>query len=337
MELKKLRIGILANCIEVPPLSYGWIERVIFHTVETLNWLGYDVVLFAPKWSKVSCKLVEVSWWNDETDVFYEAFKKENEIKPFDILHDFNASGYKNPERFKHNYCCTIISSGYWTGVVNEPNPIFQSQAQLNWAREFIKDLDAPVVYNWLDNEKIVYNENKDDYFLYLGRYDWQKVPHIAIEAVKKAWVPLVMCWYNADDKYYKEKVEPFFDWKQIINLGAVSEDIQSRLLSEAKALLFPSNWRECLAIVLLQALASWTPIIAETFDWKNCIPEVIENWKEGFIVKWSYEMAEAINNIDKIKHMDCRVKADSLFTRQKMVEGYLKIYYILLENKKTS
>ena len=47
--------------------------------------------------------------------------------------------------------------------------------------------------------------------------------------------------------------------------------------------------------------------------------------------------MAEAINNIDKIKHMDCRVKADSLFTRQKMVEGYLKIYYILLENKKTS
>jgi len=104
-----------------------------------------------------------------------------------------------------------------------------------------------------------------------------------------------------------------------------------SDLLRNAKALLFPIRWEEPFGLVMIEAMACGTPVIA--FN-KGSVPEIVQHNKTGFVVENEDEMIEAIKNIDQINREDCRKYVEENFTVDKMVEGYEKVYRKIVNSK---
>ncbi|MCK5219381.1 glycosyltransferase, partial [bacterium] len=128
--------------------------------------------------------------------------------------------------------------------------------------------------------------------------------------------------WGNG---FYDEKIKPYLKKGVIEDCGFLeSKKEVSDLLRNAKALLFPINWEEPFGLVMIEAMACGTPVIA--FN-RGSVPEIVKHNKTGFVVENEKEMIEAIKNIDKINRLECRKYVEENFTIEKMIDGYERVY----------
>ena len=190
-------------------------------------------------------------------------------------------------------------------------------------------------VYNGINPKEFEYNAKPGDYFACIGRIIYPKGVHRAIEAAKRAKVKLRIAgkYYSEfGDKYFAEYVKPHIDNKQIIYEGFIKNSkARSDFLKNAKALLFPINWPEPFGLVMTEALACGTPVIA--FN-KGAVPEIVKDGINGYIVEGKDEMASAIKKIDLIDRRVCRDSFMNSFTSKSMVNGYEKTYDDLIKKK---
>ena len=132
------------------------------------------------------------------------------------------------------------------------------------------------------------------------------------------------------DVDYYREKVEPLIDGEQIQYLGEISHEDKVRLLGEATVTLFPITWREPFGLVMIESMATGTPVIAMN---NGSVPEVIAHRKTGFVCESLEEMIEMVPKATKLERQTCREYVVSRFSLESMTDEYEKAYSMVLNS----
>jgi glycosyltransferase involved in cell wall biosynthesis len=333
-----MKIAIISKLWEATsPNSTGGTGVAIGNLVNGLSDKGHKVTLFATGDSKIKAKeLVAVRerpYTNDyseiqEFDNIAGAFKREKE---FDIIH----SAVEHKSLFFSDIGQTpVLHSITYGEFFEQEMDILKKYSQENYvaiskaiAQKFSFLNFQGIIYNGLDLERFPYQEESQDYLVFLARVSPQKGVHLAIKLAKDLNKKLIIAGKTSDsDKEYLDKhFWPYVDNEQIIYKGELGFKEKIELLRNAKCLLHPiEKFFEAFGMSLIEAQALGTPVVS----YDNGSPiEVIDNENTGYVVKNYDEMKESVMNIDKIKRKDCRAWVESMFSLEKMVTDYEKLY----------
>lgn len=191
---------------------------------------------------------------------------------------------------------------------------------------------ELPVIPNGIDIDKFAVAPQKDHYVLALGRICPEKGLHFALDAAKKAGVPLLLAGqvfpYPDHEAYFANEIAPRLDAERRF-IGPADLFRKTDLLARARCVLIPSTVAETSSLVAMEAAASGTPVIAFR---SGALPEVVQHEQTGFIVNDVDEMAEAIGRVEEIDSRFCRRHAEERFSATTMFDRYLCLYQGLLQ-----
>lgn len=189
-----------------------------------------------------------------------------------------------------------------------------------NAQRRSFEDLNfIATVYNGVDTSRFVFNQTAKDYLLMVGTIGRHKNQKSAINVAKKLNMPLVLAG-KIRDKDYFEELKPDIDGQKIRWIGEITFDEKVKLYQDAKAFLFPINWEEPFGLVMIEAMACGTPVVAFNH---GAVSEVVVDGLTGFVVENEEEMTEKVSQIETIKREDARKLVEEKFTIEKMIDKY--------------
>jgi glycosyltransferase involved in cell wall biosynthesis len=167
-------------------------------------------------------------------------------------------------------------------------------------------------------------------YLAFLGRLTAEKGPEAAIRIARAAKMPLRIAAKvpRGERGYFKEKLEPQIDGEQVQLTGEVNDETKRQFLAGAAALLFPIDWPEPFGLVMIEAMACGTPVIAFK---SGSVPEVIDDGITGFVVQGEAEAVEAIGRLSELDRREVRRHFEKRFTTRRMAQGYLRHYKALV------
>ena len=187
------------------------------------------------------------------------------------------------------------------------------------------------VVYNGIDVESFPYEEQKEEYLLFLSRVAPDKGTHLAIDVARRLGKRLIIAAKvdRADRQYFHDIVEPLIDGDLIQFVGEADATLKRKLYARAYCLLVPICWEEPFGLVMAEAMACGTPVIAFA---RGAAPELVVDGETGFLVHDVDGMVRAVHRIDRIDPQRCRRHVEENFSAQRMTEGYLALYERILE-----
>jgi len=201
--------------------------------------------------------------------------------------------------------------------------------------RRFDQDLRyGGVVYNGIDIDRYPLVEDKQDYLLFLGRAAPEKGWLRAVEAAKLAGARLISAVkiaHPTEEEEWEQRVKPALPEGAEV-LGEITHEAKADLVANARAVLFPIDWDEPFGLVMTEAMACGTPVIATP---RGSVPEVIADGETGFIVSvenYPQEAAERLGRLGEISPAACRDRVDRLFDKEAMVRGYERVFEDVLE-----
>jgi glycosyltransferase involved in cell wall biosynthesis len=196
-----------------------------------------------------------------------------------------------------------------------------------NSERAYNPDLDyVATVYHGIDIDSFEYNDHPGDYLAFLGRIDPDKGIEEAIEIAKRSNHKLIIAAKLDLSKkhYYRHKIKPLIDGKQIIYVGEVAHSAKVALLKNARALLSPIQWEEPFGLTNVEAMACGTPVIATP---RGAHMEIIAEGKTGFLRETVEEMAACVADLPKLSRRACRTHVSRRFTSAIMAKNYVTAY----------
>jgi len=331
----------------VPPKGQGGTEKIAFAMIEGLHKQGFDVTLFGAGKCKTSARFVQIFEKTISekkfdtsriemsrvlrletvyiTRVMEEIKKRE---KQFDIVFNHMRGGYLflSLSQYLKIPIVSILHLPIFKELAEllsqykKPNIITISNSQ----RTGFNNVNyLATVYNGVDIEEFKFCSKPKDYFLFIGALGEHKNPKDAILAAKKAGVKLIIAGGKKREPYFTKEIAPLIDNKQIKYIGEISGEKLTNAYKYARALLFPVKIPESFGLVMIEAMACGTPVIAYP---AGAVHEVIKNKETGFVVRNVAEMTKAIKNIDKIDRRKCRQRVEQHFSTKKMIEEYEKI-----------
>lgn len=326
--------------LAVPPTGYGGIEWVVALLADGLAESGHDVTLFATGDSKTKAKLEYVfekapgpKLINDPWLDTMHSMLVHRDLSRFDVIHQHNVwSGLVAAMLIDVPVVHTLHGP-----FSDEMKQLYAQVAQDVWfvaiserQRSFMPELKyGAVVYNGVDMPMYPFREDKEDFLLFLGRADPVKGALRAVETARVTGLPLVIAVKVAnpvEEQHWNEEVLPRMPDDATV-LGEITFEEKVDLLSRAKAVLFPIDWEEPFGLVMTEAMACGTPVIATP---RGSVPEVIADGETGFIVPVeSYPEAatDALKRVADIDPHACRARVDRLFSKEAMVAGYEKVF----------
>ncbi len=328
--------------IPVPPTLYGGHERLVYLFAEEYQKLGHEVALLAGPGSHCSGKtvtfgtndLARSKWIRFKEARFVWRFLKKNKNN-FDLIHNFGRLIYllpalNYPVKKVMTYGRPVAAKGIkiLTALPNR-NLIFTACSNYCVSTGNVAG-HWETVYNAIDFSQYHLNEKLDDDapLMFLGRLDKIKGVHTAIKVAKETGHKLLIAGnisHTADNyTYFKTEIEPQFDNDRIKYLGALNDIEKNKYLQQAKALLFPIEWDEPFGIVMIEAMACGTPVIAFK---RGSVPEVVENGVTGFIVTDAKQMEQKIAETDTIGRSLCRETARKRFNVSVIASHYLSLF----------
>lgn len=334
-----MRIAILAPIWErVPPPAYGGIERVVYLLTEGLVAAGHDVTLFATGDSTTSARLEAT-----EAGPLREMCLPWHDCQPREIAHVLAC--FRRAEDFDliHNHAGYLgllgMALGHGTVLTTLHGP-FDGHNQGLFAacrhQPFVSISDAQrrggpplnylgTVYNGIDTSAYALAP-KQDYLLNLGRVSPEKGTDVAIEIALKSGLPLIIAGKvdAVDRDYYEERVKPHVDGQRVRFIGEVGGQAKADLLAGALALLHPVRWPEPFGLVMVEAMAAGTPVIAAPL---GAIPEVVEPGVTGFIMEDVGSACGAIAPALALGPAAIRQRAIERFDASRMVKDYVAVY----------
>jgi glycosyltransferase involved in cell wall biosynthesis len=340
-----MRIAMLAPpWLPVPPPTYGGIEAVVHQLCEGLVRHGHDVTLFAAPGSSSSAEVVEVLP-TDHGDQIERALHEADHVacvfaavdeavgsrRPFDVVHDHcGFTAFAMADRLSTPLVHTLHgpfveeTSGFYARHARKAPVVALSQAQRRQAPPGLRF--AAVVPNPVDPDAWPVATKKQDYVLWIGRFTEVKGPHRAIAAAREAGVPLVMAGpvQPGDEEFFAAEVEPHLDGSAVRHVGAVGGEEKASLFAGARALLMPITWPEPFGMVMVEALACGTPVVA--FD-AGAAPEIVLHGRTGFVVEDLDQMVAAIGRLDEIDPHDCRADVEERFGVDQVTRAYERVY----------
>jgi glycosyltransferase involved in cell wall biosynthesis len=339
-----MRIAQIATLYEsVPPNGYGGIERVVSWLTEALVDRGHEVTLFASGDSVTRARLIAASplalrCIEDTADpqaFHFAMLERVVRMSPtFDIVH-FHTDYLSFP--FARRLACAHLTTLHWRLDIPGLEPLYREFADLPLVSiSHAQRSPLPwagwigTVYHGLPPNQLSFSSRSSDYLAFLGRIAPAKRPDLAIEIAERTGVPLKIAAKidNGDRWYYDGSIEPLFHDPLIEYCGEFSDEQKHELLCGARALLFPIDWPEPFGLVLIEALACGTPVIAFGH---GSVPEIIEDGVNGFIVGNVDEAVEAVARLHEIDRHACRATFDARFTVERMADDYVSLYGKLL------
>ncbi len=346
--------------IPIPPKHYGGTENVIYHLVEEEVAQGHDVTLFAPGDSKTSAKLVsfypksllesEVPW-SMHLKAFYHLQKSVDYIKGhrFDIVHTHLSSSsdmYLFPliahlgtphvttlhsvfpfDRDAHSNRTGDADSFYMQWAPFLPMVAISESARqkVPFPLNFVGVVHHGLYMPDFQPVKRRIGEN----FVWLGRFMPEKGAHLAIEAAKRAQVPLVLAGIierhsKISMDYFEQMIKPQIGKDQVTYIGPVNMRQKNNLFGRARGFLNPIEWEEPFGMVMIESMAMGCPVISFS---RGAASEIITDGETGFLVNTVDEMVSAIGKIDTIDRAAIRKYIEQNFSSQTMAKNYIEIY----------
>jgi glycosyltransferase involved in cell wall biosynthesis len=322
----------------VPPPLYGGIEAVVDELAVGLRNAGHDVLLFATGDSE--CPVPTHSLLSEaegtrighgEVELRHVMDAYEN-LDGCDIVHDHTVCGPLFAQLVPHPPVVTTVHGsleGELGDVYRRIAPRVPTIAISATQCEAATCLPvAAVIHHGIDAGRFPFGDGRRDYCLFLGRFAPEKGAHLAIGAARLAGAPLVLAGKKrstSEAAYFARDVEPHVSADDnVFHVGEVSHDRKLELLRGARCLLFPIGWREPFGLVLLEALACGTPVIAFA---KGAVTEIVEHGHTGFICRDVQEMAAAIGRVDELDRGACRAAVEHHFSARRMVADHVNVY----------
>jgi glycosyltransferase involved in cell wall biosynthesis len=189
-------------------------------------------------------------------------------------------------------------------------------------------------VYHGLPTQSLRPSFKQGNYLAFLGRLTADKGPEAAIRIAKRAGLPLRIAAKipRADMRYFAEKIAPQVDNRRVKLVGEVDDKAKQDFLSDAAGLLFPIDWPEPFGLVMIEAMACGTPIIAFR---RGSVPEVVEDGVTGFVVETEEEAAQAVTRLNEIDRKQVRAAFETRFSARRMAENYVRHYNRLTQCKR--
>src|SRR5918997_243200 len=327
--------------VRVPPEGYGGIEWIVSILCDGLVERGHQVTLYAPANSMTKAHLraafdypVSVGgkdFYDAVHPMAIQTMSAFLEADSYDVIHDHTGAiaaclgaltdtpvlhtlhGPFNPDVRR---LLRMISDKIYFNSISDSQ---RSRClELNY---------VGTIYNAVEVESYPFRSEKADYALFLGRFSEDKGAHNAIYVAGQAGIPLRMAGKvdpGVDAHYFKERIEPHIDGENIVYEGEVNQSQKRELLAGARFLLFPIQWEEPFGLVMTEALACGTPVLADAM---GSASEIVKDGEVGVLVgagEWD-EMVAAIKDgrLDGIDPHHCRDYVEEHFSVEAMISGY--------------
>jgi glycosyltransferase involved in cell wall biosynthesis len=337
-----MRIAQVAPLNErVPPPLYGGTERVVSYLTESLVRLGHDVTLFASGDSETSARLVPAcprALWRDadvretlphHVRLIELVFK---DVSRFDVMH-FHADYLHFPLVRRHR--CASVTTLHGMVHPHDVQALFDEYPDVplvsisNNQRSPIPEAHwQGTVYHGLPRETFTFCSSPSAYLVYLGRMSPEKRVDRAIAIAKESGMPLKIAAkiYPEEQRYFTECLEPLIRaaGPLVEFLGEVGQRDKNELLGHAAALVFPIEWPEPFGLVMIEAMACGTPVIA----WRRgSVPEVVDDGVTGFVVDSVGEAVGALHRLEQLDRAVCRRVFEQRFDAERMAADYVEVY----------
>jgi glycosyltransferase involved in cell wall biosynthesis len=345
-----MRIAQVAPLWEsVPPRLYGGTERLVSWLADKLSDLGHDVTLFASGDSVTKAKLIPVCRKALRLDpscvdpLAHHVLMVENvfsRASNFDLIHFHIDYLHFSLSRRANVPCLTTLH-----GRLDLPDlvPLFKrfrrhpvvsiSERQrqplpwLNW---------LGTVHHGLPADSLSLHPAEGQYLAFLGRTSPEKGLDQAIEIARRSGLRLKIAAKvdRADREYFAANIKPLLSSPLIDFVGEIGIAEKNEFLGNAKALLFPIQWPEPFGLVMIEAMACGTPVIAYPL---GSVPEIVRDGVSGYVVQDIDEAVDAIGRLHQLDRRKVRRHFELNFTDERMANNYLKIYYELIAQRSTS
>ncbi|WP_198295584.1 MULTISPECIES: glycosyltransferase family 4 protein [unclassified Diaminobutyricimonas] len=339
---RPMRIGLIAPpMVAVPPPNYGGTEMVIDLLARGLTARGHQVVLYTVGDS--TCP-VELRWkhpeaLSTEAGLFAEVVHARDgyrALRDVDLIHDHTTSGpLLPPGSFPQLPILATLHSllepelrNSLTRTVGRIGLIAISHDQRRSAPEIPM---RTVIHHGIDASMYPFGNGDGGYLLFLGRIAPVKGVHHAINVARATGRRLLIAakmWESEERRYFAEVIEPMLG-PGIEYLGPVGPERKRELLAGAEALINPIRWREPFGLVMIEALACGTPVIAFP---EGAAPEIIENGVTGFLCTDEADMAAALERVATLDRAVCRRACLRLFSVNRMVNRHVRAYADAIE-----
>ncbi len=335
----RLRIGLLAPpWVPVPPPSYGGIEQVVATLAEGLVERGHEVVLVAAPGSSlegvemVSPLALLPDIIGEPASDWRHALAGIEELADVDVIIDHSGplgalltSRLHVPGLHVTHGPLEAVPTEIYAGIARH-SPRLRLVAISKAQRAMAPGLPfAGVCYNGLALDTARFRARPDGYLAFLGRMSPEKGPADAIRIAQRAGLPLLIgakCREPAEKAYFAEHVAPELS-ADIVWLGELNAAEKYDLLAGARALLFPIAWPEPFGMVMIEAMACGTPVLATA---RGSVPEVVSDGVTGFVRATPDELIEAVARIDELDRRACRRRVAELFSADAMTAGYERL-----------
>jgi glycosyltransferase involved in cell wall biosynthesis len=340
-----MRIAQVAPLTEaIPPKLYGGTERVVHWLTEELVALGHDVTLYASGDSITSAKL-EAVWpralrldgsVRDANALHMLMLERVRRSRgDFDLLH-FHLDYY--PFSLFSRQSTPFVTTLHGRLDLPEHQPVFTTfdsvpvvsisnaqrrpLPQARWVR---------TIHHGLPEQLLAPQPVRPSYFAFLGRIAPEKGIDRAIRIAQHCGVPLKIAAKvdSADRDYYQEKIRPLIRAANAEFIGEISDSEKSAFLSGAIALLVPIDWPEPFGLVMIEAMACGTPVIAYN---RGSVPEIVDDGLTGFIVEDEIGAIGAVDRLSQLPRDKIRERFEQRFTARRMAQDYLAVYHSLIE-----
>ena len=343
-----MRIAQVAPLYEsVPPKYYGGTERVVSYLTEELVRQGHEVTLFASGDSVTRARLVAGcprALRLDKRSVdphAHHVLMLENlfrRLDEFDVIHfHVDYIHYPLSRRYRHPHLTTLH------GRLDLPDlvPLYHEFSDMplasisNAQREPLPRANwRATVYHGLPEDLYRFRRTPGSYLAFIGRISPEKRVDRAIEIAKRGGFPLRIAAKvdRADELYFESVIEPMLRHPLIEYIGEIGENEKDAFLGDAYALLFPIDWPEPFGLVMIEAMACGTPVIAYR---NGSVPEVMEEGCTGFVVDGLEDAIAAVRRVSRLSRARCREVFEQRFTVRRMAEDYVRLYETLIEERK--
>jgi len=344
-----LRIALIPPLwAKVAPGTAGGVEYMVHLLADGLVARGHEVTVFTSRDSPTKASLVSLCDYNMIEAMErglaweYEYYEMSNIAKAltcssnFDVIH-MHVGAYAIPlgelsrAPVLHTLHNPVTRDAIWQ---LERNPDAHVTAVGHRQIAEIPERrrkSIPVIHNACDFAAFEFSPGPGRYLAFLGRMGPEKAPHLAIEIARQAGWPIVLAGMPLDDSeraYFAEKVQPLVDGQNVACIGPVNDLQKSAFLRDAAALLFPLQGEEAFGLVMIEAMACGTPVIA----WhRSSVAEVVDGGKTGYYGDSIEELVKLVPNALALDRFLVRQVAQTRYSSERMVEEYLEAYCTVL------
>ena len=339
-----MKIAQVAPLYEsVPPKYYGGTERVVSYLTEELVRQGHDVTLFASGDSETKARLIaacrsslrlDKRCQNQIAHHFVMLERLFQRAAEFDIVH-FHIDYLHFP--LSRRELITHVTTLHGRLDIPDLVPLYQEFQDMpvisisNGQREPLPWANwQATVYHGLPVDMYRFREKPGNYLAFLGRVSPEKRVDRAIEIARRVGMPLKIAAKvdPVDRDYFESVISPLLSNSPVEFVGEISDGEKDEFLGNAYALLFPIDWPEPFGLVMIEAMACGTPVIAYR---GGAVPEIMEQGHTGFIVHGVEDAVEAVRDVAQLSRKRCREVFEERFTATRMAHDYVQQFERLI------